>query len=448
MRPRILTVVLLTTLGLATPPSLAQESNSQLQQAVCSQDWRQAIGIVDQMIAATPQPSTHRAELEAYRNQLQGFSSRSVKVPNWAEQCTNSTEVAPASNTSTAATTTNTDEVGNAVQLELVASNLNQLVAMTFDSTGRLFFTEKTGRVRLLVNGELAQTPVISFNVDTCSERGLLGITLDPAFDTNHYVYVYYTVRGNGSCSATTNQVVRFTEVNGVGQNPVTIFSSPAVGAGNHNGGNLHFGLDGKLYVSVGDDSNPANSQDLSTPNGKIHRINSDGTIPTDNPFYGQAGRVESIFAYGLRNSFDFDVDPLTGALFASENGPSCDDEVNRILPGYNYGWRPNYPCGDNDPTYNTIPPLIRWTPPIAPTGITFYRDDRVRKPLFMCSYDGKLHRFPLSSDRTQITEDRIVTLPSGVGCNAEVETGPDGSLYFVAGGGYSPATLYRIVPE
>ena len=448
MKARILAMaVLLSTIGLASPSSKAQDLNAPLQEAMCAQDWKQAIALVDQMIAATPVQSSRRDALATYRSQLEGLSTSSANIPNWSQRC-RETGIAPASSIPTSTTNANTNSPITGVSLQLVASNLNSLVAMAFDPTGRLFFTEKSGNVRLIVNGNLVSTPVISFDVDTCSERGLLGIALDPAFSTNRYVYVFYTAKSGSLCGDTRNKVVRFTEVNGVGRNPVRIFSSPAVGAGNHNGGNIHFGPDGKLYISVGDDSNPATSQNLSSKNGKIHRINPDGSIPTDNPFYNQPGAVKSIYAYGLRNSFDFDFDPVTRVLFASENGPQCDDEVNRILPGYNYGWRPNYPCGDNDTTYNTIPPVIRWTPTNAPTGITFYRRG-LRKPLFMCSYnDGNLHRLQLSSDRKQITEDRIVPLPSGVRCNEEVETGPDGALYFVSGGGYTSATLYRLVPE
>lgn len=447
MRSRILALtILLAASGFVTLPSRSQELNTQLQQAVCTQDWNQAIAIVEQLIAAAPQQSQQRTQLEAYRSRLQTLSTSGANIPNWAESCSTGAQAVPESNTVTPQTTS-TSNSNRAVSLELVASNLNQLVAMTFDSTGRLFFTEKTGNVRLLANGVLQQVPVISFDVDDCAERGLLGITLDPAFDTNRYVYVFYTANSGSTCGGTENRVVRFTEVNGIGQNPVTIFTSPALGGGIHNGGNIRFGPDGKLYVSLGDDADPAKSQDLSSQNGKIHRINSDGTIPTDNPFYGQLGKVWSIYAYGLRNSFDFDFDPVTGVLFASENGPSCDDEVNRILPGYNYGWRPGYPCGDSDPTYNTIPPLFSWTPPISPTGITFYRGG-LSKGLFMCAYNGgQFHRLVLNGNRTQITQDRIVPLPNGVTCNEEVETGPDGALYFVAGGGYAPANIYRLMP-
>src|SRR5205823_230018 len=124
---------------------------------------------------------------------------------------------------------------------------------------------------------------------------------------SNHYIYVYYTC---GNCT-TENRVARFTESGGSGSNPTTIFSSPQT-AGNHNGGNIHFGPDGKLYISIGDNANAANSQDVTVKNGKMHRINPDGSIPPDNPVFTQTGAVPSLYVMGLRNSYDFTFDPLT----------------------------------------------------------------------------------------------------------------------------------------
>jgi len=338
--------------------------------------------------------------------------------------------------------------------VETVLTNMTQPVALAFDPSGRLFYTERTGSVRLFANGQLQPNPVITFSVDTCFERGLLGIALDPDFTANHYIYVYYTAWSGSACGDTTNKVVRFVENNGIGSNPVEIFSSPAIGAGNHNGGNLHFGPDGKLYITIGDDANAANAQNLNSKNGKMHRINADGTIPTDNPWYGQPNTVWSNYARGLRNSFDFDFDPLSGWLFASENGPNCDDEMNRILAGYNYGWRSNYPCGDNDPQYNTIPPLWRWTPTIAPTGAAFYTGSQIpawQDHLFMCAYNtGRMYHLYLSGDRMTITNVTTIdnTGPNGVTCHMDVQTGPDGAFYYIQGGGYNTGTLKRIVAD
>ena len=331
--------------------------------------------------------------------------------------------------------------------LETVMGGLSPAVTIAFDPTGRLFLTEKGGAVRLLAGGVLQPTPVMRFAVDTCSERGLLGLALDPQFAANHYVYVYYSVASE--CGATVNRVARFIETEGVGHDPQTLFESRQT-AGNHNGGSIHFGPDGKLYVTVGDNANAANAQDLTVPNGKLHRINSDGSIPSDNPRFG-AGALPSLFAIGLRNSFDFTFDSRSSAIFASENGPSCDDETNRIVGGYNYGWRADYPCDDAtpDPQYNTIAPL--WYAPqgaccIAPTGIEVYRGTRVpawTHSLFQCNYNnGALLHFRLSADRT--TAVGVATV-DGVKCNTGIVSGPDGALYYLEGGGYQSATLKRI---
>jgi glucose/arabinose dehydrogenase len=335
------------------------------------------------------------------------------------------------------------------IRIELVEENLPNPVAMAFDPAGRLFFTDKTGSVWLIVNDNILPDPVITLPTDDCFERGMLGIALDPDFVSNHFVYVFHTFDSGFPCSDSENRVIRFEESNGTGLDPTVIYTFPAVGAGNHNGGNLHFGPDEKLYVTVGDDARSSNGQDLGSPNSKMHRINSDGTVPTDNPFFGQPGVEWSIFAYGLRNSFDFDFDPVTGDLFASENGPECDDEVNRVLPGNNYGWRSGYPCDDDDPTYNDIPALWRWTPPIAPTGITFFRGTfpRARGKCFMCDYNtGSLHYLALNEDRTEIVNDVVLPLPDGLECHNDIETGPDGNLYFMEGGGYTSGRIYRVV--
>jgi glucose/arabinose dehydrogenase len=323
---------------------------------------------------------------------------------------------------------------------------------MAFDPSGRLFFTERGGAVRLIVNDILQASPVITFAVDACNERGLLGIALDPAFSQNHYIYVQYTAPS--PCTNSRNKTVRFVENNGVGSNPVEIFDTTFTGVF-HSGNNIHFGPDGKLYISNGDNSNASTAQDLADPHGKLHRINPDGTIPTDNPFFGHPGVLPSVFALGLRNSFDFVFDPVvTGRIFASENGPDCDDEVNRIEGGYDYGWRANYPCDDSapggpDPHYNTIPPM--WYVPEGPcclgsAGIEVYTGTlfpQWRNDLFMCAFnDGLLRHFYLSDDRASITR---VAAVSGVTCNVDLQTAPDGALYYIEAGGKFSGSLMRV---
>src|SRR4051794_30079865 len=341
------------------------------------------------------------------------------------------------------------------VTVETMLTDMHQPVAMAFDPAGRLFYTEKdTGNVRLFANGALQPNPVITFGVDSNGEQGLLGIAIDPGFNQNHYIYVYYTCAVGPDCQSRENRTVRFVENNGAGSNPTTIFTSPqSAPAGNHNGGNIHFGPDGKLYISIGDNANEANSQDVTVKNGKMHRINPDGTIPSDNPIFTQTGALPSLYAMGLRNTFDFTFDPLTpGRIFASENGPGCDDELNRIVGGYNYGWRPNYPCDDPSPSpvYHTIPPLwflANGACCDAPTGITVYSGNQIPEwqgPLFMGTYNnGALRRVHLNGDRTAITAANIV---QGVTVNTDSETGPDGALWYIQGGGSSTGTLNRLV--
>ncbi len=331
-------------------------------------------------------------------------------------------------------------------------------VSMAFDPSGRLFFTEKyTGYVRMYANGVLQAAPVITYDVDSCSERGLLGIAIDPNFNSNHYIYVYYTANPGSACGSTTNRVARFVENSGVGSGSVDIFTSPQT-AGNHNGGNIHFGPDGKLYITIGDNANAANAQDVTVKNGKIHRLNPDGSIPSDNPVFTQTGALPSLYVMGVRNSFDFVVDPLTASspyprIFASENGPSCDDEMNRIEAGYNYGWRASYPCDDPSPSpvYNTIPPL--WYVPngqccVAPTGIEVYTGTQIPQwtnELFMAAANtGQLRHFYLNAQRTLVTQTNVV---QGVTTEDDLQTGPDGALWYIEHSPYSSSTdLKRIV--
>jgi aldose sugar dehydrogenase len=338
--------------------------------------------------------------------------------------------------------------------IQTVIPSMDQPVALAFDPAGRLFYTEKaSGNVRLFANGVLQPNAVITFAVDSANERGLLGIAIDPNFNTNHYIYVYYTCApGSAGCPSLENKVVRFVENNGAGSSPTTIFTS-AQSAPNHVGGNIHFGPDGKLYVTIGENANPANSQDVTVKQGKIHRINPDGSIPSDNPVFTQTGALPSLYAMGLRNSFDFTFDPLTpGRIFASENGPGCDDEMNRIEARYNYGWRSGYACDDTNPSplYNTIRPLWfldDFSCCEAPTGIMVYTGSQIPQwtnHLFMANFNsGDLRHFYLNGSRTDVTATNIV---QGVNANMDLITGPDGAFYYIEQGGVSPGSLKRIV--
>ncbi len=343
------------------------------------------------------------------------------------------------------------------VGVEVVAEELDRPVAFAVAPDGRIFFTEKeSGRVRVIFDDRLLPEPVLTLPVATHAEQGLLGIAVDPDFESNHVLWVYHSLPARANDGVKVNRIVRFVERDNVGFDATPVFTSPnSAGDGTHNGGNLHFGPDGKLYVSIGEDNQAHLAQRLDDPRGKLHRFNPTVplTAPDDNPFYDGAGsNVDSIYTFGHRNPFDFTFDPLSEGvrIFVSENGPGCDDEINRIVPGYNYGWRPGYMCDDEsdlDPSLNTIAPMLYWTPPTAPVGITVYTGDDIPEwhgDVFFCSYiDATLHHLQLNAARDAFVSHTAIT---GMFCQTDVFTGPEGGLYFVEGGGFEQGALKRLV--
>ena len=345
---------------------------------------------------------------------------------------------------STVAGPTEQPSVPTQPTLKLVPDRLATIdfpVAMAMAPDGRLFITERNGTVQVLDmnNGLLSQ--VISLPTDTKGERGLIGIALDPNFDENHYIWIYHTAPAETSQSDSVpqNRIVRFTEQDGIGKNPQVAFSLPIPRDshgfifGMHNGGNLHFGPDGMLYVTIGDYGNAANSQNMNSIPGKIHRFIADVPlgIPDDNPFAGK-----SVYAMGLRNSFDFTFDPLSGALLATENGPECDDEINLIVPAGNYGWGPNTQCGgvtDAPDQGNSLrSPLITFTPTVALTGIIVYQGEVFPEwngKLIACAWKGgDMYLATLNEARNEIVSiEEIVT--STAGCNTDLLMTSSGGL-------------------
>lgn len=181
-------------------------------------------------------------------------------------------------------------------------------------------------------------------------------------------MWVYHTLPARANDPVKVNRIVRFVERNNVGMDVTPVFTSAnSEGDGTHNAGNLHFGPDGKLYVSIGEDNQAELAQRLDDPRGKILRFNPTVLLsaPKDNSFYdGDGLNFDGIYTYGHRNPFDFTFDPFSAGIriFVSENGPDCDDEINLIVAGNNYGWRPGHNCDDEaglNPSFNTIPPML-----------------------------------------------------------------------------------------
>src|SRR5437867_7106925 len=272
-----------------------------------------------------------------------------------------------------------------------VGGNLSgSLTAMAFAPDGRLFVCQQGGQLRVIKNGVLLSTPFVSLTVDSSGERGLLGIAFDPNFTTNHYVYVYHTV----ATSPIHNRVSRFTAAGDTaapGSEIIILNRDSLSSATNHNGGAIHFGPDGKLYIGVGENANGANSQTLSNLLGKILRINTDGSIPTDNPFYNTAtGNNRAIWALGLRNPFTFAFQPGTTRLFINDVGQSTWEEIDDGIAGSNYGW-PTTEGPTSNPMFRS--PLFEYghgsssTTGCAIVGGGFYDPPTV---LFPASYVGK----------------------------------------------------------
>src|ERR671922_2618891 len=243
--------------------------------------------------------------------------------------------------------------------VQLLAENLDVPWAIDIAEDGRLFFTERPGRIRVIDNeGMLLPDPACYINVEQHGESGLLGLALHPNFTENHLLYVYYTY-SNGS--AVLNQVLMLTEkANKIVESKVIIDKIPA--ADRNDGGRIKFGPDGKLYIATGDARQPELAQDARSLAGKILRLNSDGSIPEDNPFDGSP-----VYSYGHRNIQGLAWHPLTGDLYVSEHGPEGNDEINLIKPGSNYGW-PIEDCN----AQKFEKPVVCFNPAVAPAGMTF----------------------------------------------------------------------------
>lgn len=322
-----------------------------------------------------------------------------------------------------------------AFRVETFLGNLDFPAAMAFAPDGRLFFNElRTGNVRVVENGQVLPQPFVTLSVKTDCECGVLGLALDPEFNSNRFVYIYHS-HPDGK-----HRLLRFRDENSVAADQTVLLDDlPLTGV--HNAGRIAFGPDGHLYLTIGDHQDPANSQDPTSIGGKLHRFRKDGGVPANNPF----GPTNPAFAMGLRNSFGIAFHPSTGTPYVSDNGPECDDRIVRIVPAGNYGWRPNYPCGDTDPGF--VQPIVRFQQRIAPTSVAFYSGDRFpqfHNGLFLADFNqGRLRHFQVDEvDEGRVTSQEIV-VDGGHGALFDVKQGPDGNIYFS-----SRDAILRIVPE
>jgi len=319
------------------------------------------------------------------------------------------------------------------------ASGMVEPTAMAFAPDGRLFVAEQGGKLRVIKNGTLLANPFLTVPVDPGGERGLLGVAFDPAFATNNYVYVYYTA----TTPNTHNRVSRFTAAGDVavaGSERIVFELDPLGTARVHNGGAIHFGPDGKLFIATGDNARARNSEEFTTVLGKILRINADGSIPSDNPFVSTTtGKNQAIWALGLRNPYTFTFQRGTTRMFINDVGAQTWEEINDGIAGSNYGW-PATEGPTSDPRFRA--PLHAYTHGTTPdtgcaiTGGAFYNPltpqfpaDYVGDYFFADYCNGWIRKLDPANGNS------VVGFAQGAWAPVDLALGPDGALYFLTRG-------------
>lgn len=346
-----------------------------------------------------------------------------------------------------------------AFRVETVVDDLETPWSMDFDPDGGIWVTEKKGRLRYFdPQGKGVAIKGIPEVWDR-GQGGLMEVALHPDYRDNGWIYLSFSARSGEDARGRAigmTKVVRGKVVGNRWTAEETLFETPVEF---HSSRGLHFGSrfvfhEGYLYFPIGDRGQMGDAQDLSKPNGKIHRIHDDGRIPQDNPFVGVSGAYPTIWTYGNRNPQGLDLHPATGELWESEHGPRGGDEINLIEKGVNYGWPVithgmNYdgrPITSRTEAPGMAQPVHHWTPSIAVCGMDFYEGSNLVFPewkhdLFAGGLRSQeLHRLRIVDGR--VTEAEIVV--KGTGRVRDVASGPDGYLYLVLN---SPDVIARLVP-
>jgi len=345
----------------------------------------------------------------------------------------------------------------HAYHVETVTAGLREPWSIAFLPDGRVLVTEKRGTLRVIEKGALVEQPVSGTpTVDAGGQAGLFDVVPHPDFARNSWIYLAFSdpqknpggktvcmttvVRGRIKDNAWTDQQVVF-------RAPIKTFRNPG---GVHYGGRLAFDRAGYLFFSIGERGEGPNAQDLTLPNGKIHRVHDDGRIPFDNPFLKTPGAIPSIWSYGHRNPQGLRLNPASGELWEHEHGPRGGDELNLIKQGANYGWPEvthgmNYngtPITDVTARDGIEPPVTYWIPSIAPCGMAFYTGDCFpmwKNQLFVASLAAQELR------RLEIKDGKVVdqeVIFKGLGRLRDVANGPDGLIYVLL-----PDRIARLSP-
>ena len=343
---------------------------------------------------------------------------------------------------------------GYKFRLETVAEGLNIPWSIAFLPDGAVLVAERPGALKIWKSGKMGEAVEGTPEVFARGQGGLLEVAAHPDYEKNGWIYLAFSASPESDKNSGMTKIVRGRIQSEKWRDEEVIFEVPAEF---HRTSGAHFGTrlvfqDGYLFFSIGDRGAQDHAQDLSRPNGKIHRIHDDGAIPKDNPFVDKDGAYPSIWTYGNRNAQGLDVHPVTGEIWESEHGPRGGDEINLIKRGVNYGWPVitygmNY--NGNPITEKTVAPGMEqpvhyWTPSIAACGIDFYEGDKFpnwKNDLLVGGLASQeLHRLVLESD--QLVENEIIL--KNEGRVRDVASGPDGFIYVVLNG---PDRIARIVP-
>jgi glucose/arabinose dehydrogenase len=366
--------------------------------------------------------------------------------------CTGSTTTTTASQSSTPASgrpsaTQSAEPRTGTIVAQPVATGLDHPAAFVVAPDGAIFYGERlTGEIRRIDPQTGKDTHVFTVpNVigKPTNEQGLVGITLPPDFPETPELYAYASRIADGGAR---DQIVRIRTTGGPARSMQLVLDVKEASE-RHNGGRMLFGPDGMLYIVVGESYDAARAQDVHDDGGKVLRLTPAGAIPKDNPFPGSYA-----YSFGNRNSFGMAFDPRTGDLWESENGPECNDEINRIRRGFNYGWGPSETCEgkaprntNQDGAHPTLP-LTYYPVTLGLTGIAFCDGCGLGTAreghAFVGSFNtGDIHEITLNDDRTAIARD---TTPFNHGTFVlSLERGPDGTIYFSDGSG-----IYRLALE
>jgi aldose sugar dehydrogenase len=348
----------------------------------------------------------------------------------------------------------------HAFRMESVAEGLEVPWSLTFLPDGRMLVTERIGRLRVIENGKLRPEQIGGVPpVVVTKEAGLMSVVAHPQFAENRWVYLSYCDPGPNDTAMT--KIIRCQLRDWELVEPKTIFEVPREKYPTGHvlfGGRLAF-LGEHLFFSLGvrglEETVSHDAQDLTRPNGKIHRVFHDGRIPEDNPFVATPGAIRSIWAYGVRNPQGLTVDPRDGALWETEHGPRGGDELNHIERGKNYGWPIvtagiNYdgtPISDKKSAPGFESPVVDWTPSIAASQIAFYTGERFPR------WKHQLFAGSLATQKfiRMVVRDHKVThyeeVFKNLGRIRDIKTGPDGLMYLAIENIGKPGRVVRLVP-